>query len=437
MSTTYRQHDSDRGRSRQIYNYLLFTSISINIAIIFATTIGIFDIHVPAYSTLLIITICLVYDKSVTFVYPALFLMTILFLFPLIFTDTAIAVKVFPGHSTYDAPLLLSLYWYIAIFSCYLPFTSAAPILRVENVSIGRSDFVTILAAVLLLGFSALMLQDGTLLSGGYRDITEERYGFIEFSALFTLIGYYSARSNLARQVLLLAVVVYLATTFLVGLRLRFISAALVLFCCYFGMRIELRWKLVGVCVAIVLFILGLMRNTGFSLDAISLNNMFVRGTLVSTPGGAFQTSKFHAYYIDTIAATNGQSGLTFLLADFVSIFISRGALPDNTNIKSVTTEAFSIPGGGLMPGYFFAYLGVLGAIVLSVIFTLIVIWILRRKNPAAYPYQVLLVAYAPRSLLYDWAVGFKMMFYFFVLSSVLSLLARASRGPRNLSRNE
>jgi hypothetical protein len=430
-------HGNNRSRigTGRNHAYLFGVSVLANIMIVAAASFGAVDIIMPTYSAIAILSICIIYDRTILSIYPALLLMTISFLFPLILYGKAIAVKIFAGHGAYDAPLLLSLYWFIALFCCYLPFTGALPARAVENVGIGRSDAVTILASVCLLGFSALMLKDGTLLTAGYRDITEERYGFIEFSALFTLVGYYAARSNLARQVLLMAIAVYLGTTFLVGLRLRFISVALVLFCCLFGMRIEIRWKLLGFGVAIILFILGLMRNSGFSLDAITLDNMFVRGTLVSTPGGAFQTSKFHAYYIDTIAAANGQGGLTFLIADILSIFISRGALPANMNIKSLTTEAFSIPGGGLLPGYFFAYLGVPGAIGLGALFTLVFVWIMLRTSPAAYPYKILLVAYVPRSLLYDWVVGFKMMFYFFVLSTILRLLARASQSQRRFPR--
>ena len=245
-----------------------------------------------------------------------------------------------------------------------------------------------------------------------------------------------AARSRVARNILIVAVAVYLATTFLVGLRLRFISVATVLFCCMVGTRIHSGWKIAGMLGAIMLFLLGRVRNAGFGgislSDAFSLQNMYIQGTLVSTSGGAFQTSKFHAYYVKYIASENGLNGLHFLIGDILSIFVTRGGPPDAIEIKAQTSRFFDVPGGGLLPGYFYAYLGIGGAIVLSALFTMVFIFVLRRSHGEAFPYQVILAAYAPRMLLYDSTVAFKMMFYFLILKLVLSFLANASQAETN-----
>lgn len=127
------------------------------------------------------------------------------------------------------------------------------------------------------------------------------------------------------------------------------------------------------------------------------------------------------------LAPNDGLLGIYFLLADIISIFITRSALPNALEIKAVSAKYFDLPGGGMLPGYFFAYSGLFGVVILSIIFTAFFIWLLKRRGIRALPYQVLLAAYAPRILLYDWTSGFRMMFFFLVLHTLLNVVTGAS----------
>lgn len=411
--------------------HMLHTSAALHLILTLAATLDLVGVGAPFWTALALCVLMFFQDRTIYFVYPGLILMTLGFLSPLILAGAPIALKIPPNGAEYDHGMILSLFWFIGIFSFYIPAANAVQARDLTQIRIGKTDLVPILSAIVLLLFSALMLQGGTLVSGGYRDITETRYGFIEFASLITLVGFCAARSATARKLLLVCALVYLASAFLVGLRLRFISVAIVLFCCLAGIQIKRKWKLAGLFGAFALFVLGMVRNSGFagaSLgQALSFENMYIRGALVSTPGGAFQTSKFQGYYVEYIASHEGLSGLHFLVGDILSVFITRGGLPNSIEIKALTNSYFDVPGGGLLPGYFYAYLGLGGVIVLSVLFTMLFIYILRRNGTQAFPYQVLLAAYAPRLLLYDWTVAFKMMFYFFILKLILSFLVKAS----------
>jgi hypothetical protein len=408
------------------------TAALFHLMVTVATTLGLTAISAPFTTAIILCVVLFLQDRTVYFIYSSMLLMTLGLLSPLILAGAPIALKIPPNGSEYDRDMILSLYWFIWIFSYYINTANKIQNNHLSEVRIGKSDLIPCLSAVVLLVFSALMLQSGTLLSSGYRDVTAERHGFIEFASLVTLIGFCAARSKIARNILLGCAFVYLATTFLVGLRLRFISVGTVVFCCLVGIKIKQGWKIGGLLGGVALFALGAVRNSGFTganlWQALSLENQFNRGALVSTPGGAFQTSKFHAYHVEYIALQDHINGASFLIGDILSIFITRGGLPNAIEIKSQTSSYLNIPGGGLLPGYFYAYTGVLGVIILSIIFMMIFIRILKRRGPQSFPYQVILAAYAPRLLLYDWTIAFKMMFYFFILKSILLFISRSSQ---------
>lgn len=418
-------HTPSLGR-RSVGLTVFYVLFGLNLAAVALAHFALVSPILPFYTAIVLYFFLIAADRTIFVVYPGLILMTLWFLAPLIFSNLPIAVKGFHGDSNYDRGLVFSLYWFVALFPVYFPAAQSCPHRTARDLDMVRLDAIAVGVSLILLLFSALMLQNGTLITGNYRDVTAQRLGFIEYAAMFSLLGLCTVRSAFVRNLLIACIGIYLVSCVLVGLRLRFLSCAIVLFCCLFGMKLDQRWKITGLLVAGFLFMLGQARNTGFAnLDLTQLfsSDQFYRGrALVSTPGGAFQTSKFYAFYVDRIAPYHGGSGLSFLLGDIVSIFTTKGALPQSMGIKRVTTSIFDTPGGGLAPGFFFAYFGVTGAIVLSGIFMFVFNFIVRMTSRSMFPYQTLLVAYAPRTLLYDWTVVFKMMFTFFVFSSLIRL---------------
>lgn len=401
-------------------NYWLMVLSLLHLTITGAATVSYVGISVPFFSGLMLLLWCFFRDSTVFFAYPALLLMSLLFISPLILSGAPIALKVPPNGSEYDHGMIIGIYWFVGIFSFYLPKAQKVPNFSSSASLWPKWDFVPVVAALILVFFGLSMLRTGTLFDGGYRDVTEVRAGYIEYASLVTLIGFLCVKSSAARAILTAGVVVYLASTILVGLRLRFISVAIVYFCCVFGFRINQWWKAGSIGAGLVLFVLGAVRNAGFENanlgDALSIDSMYNQGALVSTAGGNFQSSKFYAYYVEHHAEPSMFGGLRFFLADVGGIFVTRRGLPEGLEVKSQTSLNFDIPGGGLLPGYFFAYGGVVGVIVASAMFMALFIHVLRHPSPTSYPYKILLAAYAPRVLMYDWIVAFKMMFAYFLL---------------------
>lgn len=389
----------------------------------------------PFFTALLLVVAMIITDRSVFVLFPSFLLTTLLFLSPLVFTEFRIASLSFRGDDVYDLGLMRALYFFILCSSAYqiwgLPGLSQA---RLEDVPMVRTDAAPVIAGLILVVFSLLMLSNGTILTASYSEVSEEgsRLSIIEFSSLFALIGFVCARSRTARKFLIGCVVIYLLSCLLTGLRLRFLSVLLVMVCCIWGLYPNQKFKLLGFGLAIFLFFLGFVRATGVSEAGMSIVTLFeimaARGSIDSTFGGAFQTTKFYAFYIDTLSSMHGLTGIYFFLGDLLSIFLTRSFTPEEMEIKNAVKVYFNVPGGGLLPGYFFAYFGLMGAVVLSAALMAVFVLLMRASSPAMLPYKIILIAYVPRMLLYDWVVSFKMMFIFAVLVGFLRLLALGTR---------
>ena len=410
----------------------VFAGVGLHLGLTLVCSFGLIGLEYPMISGIVLMAYVVVADRSIFFIYPAFLLATLVFLVPLVFFDTRIASYSFRGDDVYDRGMLRALYFFVGMFAFYIFTTPRIVTLDIRQNTLARTDAAPVIASAILVVFAALTVREGTLFSGNYNEVSANRLSFIEFASVFTLLGFCCARSPYARRLLIIAASIYLISCLLVGLRLRFLSVFLVIVCCTWGMRLSDRWKVVGLCLALVLFSIGFIRATGFSAAThsweIYMFLLFGREEVVSTFGGAFQTAKFYAFYIDTLASMQGLSGAYFLIGDILSIFITRGFTPADIEIKTITQTYFAVPGGGLLPGYFFAYFGLAGSVILSAIFVAIFCGILRLSNPIFLPWKILLLAYAPRMLLYDWVVAFKMMFFFAIAAGLIRLIANAQQ---------
>ena len=414
---------------------LVYTGVGLHLGLTLACSFGLIGLEYPMISGIALMAYILIIDRSIFFIYPAFLLATLLFLVPLVFFDTRIASYSFRGDDVYDRGMMRAFYFFVGIFALYIFSAPRVVSLDIRQNTLARTDAAPVIASAILVVFAILTIREGTLLTGAYREVSANRLSFIEFASVFTLLGFCCARSPYARRLLIIAAVIYLLSCLLVGLRLRFLSVLLVMICCIWGMRVSDRWKVAGLVIAIFLFAIGLVRATGFSAASqsweIYMFLLFGREEVVSTFGGAFQTAKFYAFYIDTLASMQGLSGAYFLIGDIISIFLTRGFTPADIEIKAITQTYFAVPGGGLLPGYFFAYFGLAGSVILSGLFVVIFCAILRFSSPALLPCKILLLAYAPRMLLYDWVVAFKMMFFFALAAGLIRLIANAQQMHR------
>lgn len=403
----------------------------LHLAVTTVSSIGVIGLELPWFTALALSAVLIFADRSMFFIFPAFLVGTLVFLSPMVLFDTRIASYSFRGDDVYDHELMLAFYWFIGCAPAYFLWgVRQLQGFDIRMVALPRTDASPIIAGMILVVFSMLMLRNGTILTISYKEVSAAATGLsvVEFASLFTLLGFALARTPAARNILIACVVVYLLSCLLSGLRLRFLSVSVVTVCCLWGMHPSQKLKTIGFGVALFLFVLGFVRTTGVAEARLSprvwIELMMMRGSVDSTFGGAFQTAKFYAFYIDTLASMQGLRGVDFFIGDILSIFMTRGGTPGDIEIKTAAQVYFALPGGGLLPGYFWAYFGLPGAIVLSAAFMAIFTFILRAGNPALWPYKIILVAYIPRTLLYDWVIGFKMMFIFTVLVLFIRLLA-------------
>lgn len=418
----------------QLTGFLAISTIIGHLLLVLATSVFGLPLEYPILSSFALCALLVLHDRTLTVIFPALLLLAMAFLAPVIFLDLRASLHSFRGDDVYDHELMRATLWFIGLFGFYIYGLSGLRRFDIADVNIGRTDSVPVIASVILVLFSAMMLRGGTIVTSTYSEVAQagERFSFIEFSALFTLLGFSCARSPAARRLLIACAVIYMLSCLLVGLRLRFLSVGIVVFCCTYGMSVQAKWKVAGFFIAVALMAIGFVRQTSVLNAATDIEfytyTVFGRGAVTSTFGGTFQTAKFYAYYVDTIAKLQGLNGFHFLVGDLLSIFLTRGGTPDDMEIKTATLRYFNLPGGGLLPGYFFAYFGLAGSVVMSAVFVAIFVGILRLSNPVFLPYKVLLIAYAPRTLFYDWVVSFKMMFLFTIAAVLIQLAGAATR---------
>lgn len=414
--------------------FLVHSAIGVHLlATLLAGVMGA-GLEVPTTTALMLCALLVVYDRTIFVVYPALLLLAQLFLAPTVYLDLQVSLYLFRGDDVYNDAMMQAWLWFIGLFAFYIFGLPRVHGLNRAHFTVERTDVMPVIAGTMLVAFSLIMLRNGTILTSTYAEVATagERLSFVDISALFTLIGFTCARSRMALRFLLICAVIYMIATLLVGLRLRFLSVAIVTFSCLVGTSIRPSWKVAGLVIALLLIAIGFVRQTSVIQAASGiewqLQMAFGRGAVTSTFGGAFQSSKYYAYYIDTVSSIQGLNGAHFLAGDILSIFLTRGGTPGDIEIKTATLEVFNIPGGGMLPGFFFAYFGVIGAVILSAIFMALFIWVMCLRGRIFNAYKILLVAYAPRTLFYDWVMAFKMMFLFSIVMILVKLAGRATR---------
>ena len=418
---------------KPIFAFLIILIAGLHLFLTLLSSFALIGLELPFVTAAILCLLLTLVDRTLFVVFSAFLLCCLIFLSPMVFFDLRVASYSFRGDDVYDQGLMRALYWFIGMFpALYLWGTPRLQGFDHRNSGIAKTDAAPVIAGFILIAFSMIMLRNGTIVEASYREVSVEagQASYIEFASLFTLLGFCCAVSPFARRFLIICACIYMLSCLLVGFRLRFLAILLVTICCTWGVFISARWKVGGLALAVFLFWLGFVRNLGFlgespSLEAMALV-MLDRGAVDSTFGGAFQTSKFHAFYIDTVAATKGLNGLYFLMGDFLSIFMTRSGTPGDLEIKTATQAYFTLPGGGLLPGFFFAYGGLAASVVLSALFIAFTVWIVRSPIPAFLPFKILMIAYAPRTLFYDWVVAFKMMFIFSVFALLIQFFARA-----------
>lgn len=267
-------------------------------------------------------------------------------------------------------------------------------------------------------GFALLTIDpSGTILTKSYREITEERYAFIDYSLIFALMAFIFGNKRDKDKILIAVCITYIVINLLYGLRLRSIQMALLVFMLYFEDKFSRKQT-----VAISLFglfgaqLLGQLRVGGGSFVSIlGVND----GIMVSNQGGVFLTANMFIGLAADGFITAEQRVTTFV-GNFLAIFWSQSALPDAYNLASLTRAFFSIPGGGLISGYMYVWGGIFGLIAWTAFILSVYLKTYARNTSKFFlVYGVLVMAVLPRWFAYSPLHFFKMGLWCVVIYTV------------------
>ena len=234
---------------------------------------------------------------------------------------------------------------------------------KVEFVDANRGDnfilylLYSLLIPIFFLGFTLPEAE-------GQRGAHSTAY---EYSAIpFMLLFYYSGNQKWHIRFGLMLVAIYSLQSFVFGGRIEAIQFILVAYMMLFIHRISMPKVIIAmVGMFFLMSIIGVVRGELLSGNAdVSsiLSSLAESGFALDTAYSAYYTSESFVYIIDKFTLFE----IIALFCEFVkSIFL--GANPD-VLLTSISAQYTIHYGGGILPFYFFFYLGAIGVFVASVL---------------------------------------------------------------------
>ena len=189
-----------------------------------------------------------------------------------------------------------------------------------------------------------------------------------EYSLIFfILFFYYSGSQKIVVYAGLLIVLLYSLQNFIFGGRIYGLQFLLVAYIMFLMHRVPMYKVLIGILVFFVLFsIIGVVRGAILSMDAdvkSILVSLFEKGFSLDTAYSAYYTSESFVYLDERVEGVN-----LSLFVDFIkSIFVGSGSAPDSV-LPAFSSDYVNHYGGGLLPYYFYFYLGVWGVLLAAML---------------------------------------------------------------------
>lgn len=189
-----------------------------------------------------------------------------------------------------------------------------------------------------------------------------------EYSIIFFILYFYYSGSQ--RGIVytgLLIVLFYSLQNFIFGGRIYGLQFLLVAYIMFLMHRVPMFKVIIGISFFFVLFsIIGVVRGTILSMDAdikSILVSLFEKGFALDTAYSAYYTSESFVYLDERVEGVHLSLFLDFLK----SIFVGSGSAPDSV-LPIFSSDYVNHYGGGLLPFYFYYYLGVWGVLVIALI---------------------------------------------------------------------
>jgi|GEM_PF-6398309 len=283
--------------------------------------------------------------------------------------------------------------------------------------------------AIIILLFSGMTVDPrGTIFTANYRDITSERYGFIDYSLIFAMMAFIFGGGKKREKVLIFVCAIYIAINLLYGLRLRSIQMMLLMFILFFERKISPKQTLwISILGLLGSQIFGQLR-AAIEIDSLAAAFGGVNGIMVTNQGGVFLTANMYIGLIQDGLISSNQRITTFV-GNIIAIVYSQNSLPDDYNIARLAANHFSIPGGGLISGYMYAWGGVLGLVAGTLCITVIYLRAYSRKCSEYFlVYGVLIMSIIPRWFAYSPLHLFKMGVWCVFVFAFLKVLDKSLR---------
>lgn len=189
---------------------------------------------------------------------------------------------------------------------------------------------------------------------------------YFEYSIIFFIIGFYfSGKSRSYHSILYFLAIAYAFLNFRYGGRATGIQIVLCVAMCTYLDRIPRRWLILGgIAVFMMMSLIGAFRAT----TSISVDNLKTVWSILKD--GKFTNDTAYAAYFSsmTFIAYAGECTISQRLNLFGRYLLSipLGGKVADSNLPEITGRTYLHFGGGVLPFYFYFYLGHFGEIICS-----------------------------------------------------------------------
>jgi len=258
-----------------------------------------------------------------------------------------------------------------------------------------------IISYVGLLGIAYILIFCITRSSGS--DYVANTNSLYEYGILvFLMVWYYSKENKIAKIILAICSVIYIAQALFYGVR----SSAFILGGIIFMMALK---KSPGIYM-VLLTLAGIVSSNLFIVyrnhKDLSIIELLQRFFTNSKATDFFSVTAGDSYYtgIGIVASRQfSDAPLNHLFKFVISIFTGgRSSLADGSVIENFTKTIIQIPGGGIYPAYFYFYGEYIGVVLGAVLLGLIIRWYYTHKTSYHILATYLIAVFSLRWFLYS-----------------------------------
>ena len=334
--------------------------------------------------------------------------------------------------------IIISIFW--SIITIFLPKLKRPLVLK-NYILVKKHPFI-FYSILCLQVFIILFGRTGNTIfqSGGYgsEDANMSNLGgtaiFEYFLVLYPVAYFFSGREKRKIAFLLTVGALYSMKAVLFGGRVEMLQLLLLVFILHFdNIRTSLFKILIIAIPAVIFFILlGVLRGApeigiAGAFEVLKENFGLIKYTVFANHIDVYYSST-RLYGFCNIGILSDYERVKIFFYNVLAVVVPYGALPPEANLAAFKQDDYPAGGGGLVPVYFFIYLGYFGVIMIAIILGLFLRKIIKNTHSVSMyflVYMIMILSTYPRWYAYSANVIYKFCLYAVIVLFFANMASR------------